>query len=79
MMDRPKMGFAIPVASWLKNELRSYVETYVNQEKIEEHGLLNWKAVAQIKDRFYSGKTELDVKLWYVLMFQLWYDRWMKS
>jgi len=79
MMDRPKMGFAIPVASWLKNELRSYVETYVNQEKIEEHGLLNWKVVAQIKDRFYSGKTELDVKLWYVLMFQLWYDRWMKS
>ena len=79
LMDRPKMGFAIPIGKWLRNELRDSLESFVNKEKIEQHGLLNWEAVSTMKEAFYSGKTELDVKLWYVFMFQMWYERWMKK
>jgi asparagine synthase (glutamine-hydrolysing) len=78
LLDRPKMGFAIPIASWLANDLRDYVETYINEEKINEQGLFNWTAINRIKTDFYSGKKENDMKLWYVLMFQLWYEKWMK-
>lgn len=78
LLDRPKMGFAIPIANWLANDLKDYVETYINESKINEQGLFNWKAINRIKTDFYAGKKENDMKLWYVLMFQLWYEKWMK-
>lgn len=77
MMNRPKMGFAIPISNWMNNELRDYVESYVNQKNIEEQGIFNWSYVEKIKTDFFNGKKEYDVKMWYLLMFQTWYDRWM--
>lgn len=77
MMNRPKMGFAIPIAEWMTDELRDYVESFVNQKNIEEQGIFNWNYVEKIKNDFFNGKKEYDVKMWYLLMFQTWYDRWM--
>jgi len=77
MMDRPKMGFAIPIANWLQNDLRELVEEYINSEKIEKQGVFNVAYVEDIKRNFYAGKKELDVKMWYLLMFQMWYEKWM--
>lgn len=78
LMSRPKMGFAIPIADWMQNELKDFVETYINETVIVSQGIFNWNYVKKIKDDFYSGKKEFDVKLWYLLMFQTWYDRWMR-
>ena len=77
-MDRPKMGFAIPLSSWMQNELRDMVEDYINEKNICEQGIFNWTAVNRLKTNFFAGKTEYDFKLWYLLMFQMWYERWMK-
>jgi len=77
-MDRPKMGFAIPLAAWMNNELKDMVNSYINEKSIKEQGLFNWDAVNRLKTAFFSGKTEYDFKLWYLLMFQMWYERWMK-
>ena len=76
-MDRPKMGFAIPIANWLQNDLRELVEEYINSEKIEKQGVFNVAYVEDIKRNFFAGKKELDVKMWYLLMFQMWYEKWM--
>ena len=78
LMDRPKMGFAIPIAEWMNGELREYVESYINKRDIVEQGIFNWDYVEKLKTAFYSGKKEYDMKMWYLLMFQTWYDRWMK-
>ena len=78
MMDRPKMGFAIPIANWMTNELRDYVESFINEKNIKEQGIFRWETVEKLKNDFYNGKKEYDMKLWYLLMFQTWYDRWMK-
>ena len=78
MMDRPKMGFAIPIASWMQNELKNHVEEYLSESKINNQGLFNWSAISDLKTKFFKGKKELDSKLWYLLMFQMWYERWMK-
>ena len=48
-------------------------------EKIKKQGLLDWEKVKELKNKFYSGKKELDYKIWYLLMFQMWYERWMKK
>ena len=79
LMDRPKMGFAIPLADWLMHPLRELVETYVSVEKVSQQGILNWPAVEKIKVDFYSGRKENATKLWYFLMFQLWYKEWMEG
>lgn len=77
LMDRPKMGFAIPIAEWLTTDLRDYVEEYISKEKIDSQGIFEWSEIEKIKKAFFGGKKEYDVKVWYVLMFQMWYERWM--
>jgi asparagine synthase (glutamine-hydrolysing) len=77
MMDRPKMGFAIPIAHWLQNDLRELVEEHISEKNIREQGLFKWEFVAKLKTDFFGGKKEFDVKLWYLLMFQMWYGKWM--
>lgn len=79
LLDRPKMGFAIPIAKWLKNELRDHVEEYLNEDRIEKQGIFNWAFIAKLKIDFYSGRKEYDSKLWYFLMFQMWYEKWMEN
>lgn len=77
LMDRPKMGFAIPIAHWLQNDLRELVEEHLSEKKIVEQGIFNWEFVAKLKADFFGGKKEFDVKLWYLLMFQMWFGKWM--
>lgn len=78
LLNRPKMGFAIPIAKWLTNELRPFLETYINEERIKKQELFNWKFVSKLKSDFLNGKKEFDVKIWYLLMFQMWYEKWME-
>jgi len=77
MMERPKMGFAIPIGSWMMNELSTYLHHYINEELITQQGIFNWEYVKQLKNDFLSGKKEYDTKVWYILMFQMWYNKWM--
>lgn len=77
-MDRPKMGFAIPIESWLKNELRDQVEYYLSKEKIVETNLFDSEIIEKLKSSFYNGRKEYGVKIWYLLSFMMWYERWMK-
>lgn len=79
LLNRPKMGFAIPIAKWLKNELRDHVEEYLNEDRIEKQGIFDWDFIAKLKHDFYSGRKEYDSKLWYFLMFQMWHERWMEN
>ncbi|MFT4095351.1 MAG: asparagine synthase (glutamine-hydrolyzing) [Niabella sp.] len=76
LMDRPKMGFSIPVSNWLANTLRPMVETYLGKTQLQQHGLFNVEAVQKIKADFFSGRKEKYLKVWHLLMFQLWYNEW---
>jgi asparagine synthase (glutamine-hydrolysing) len=78
LMDRPKMGFAIPIENWLMTDLKDKVRHYLDNTKIETQNIFDVKVVHKIKNDFYSGKKELTLKLWYLLMFQMWYEKWMQ-
>ncbi len=78
LMDRPKMGFAIPIENWLTIDLKDKVFYYLDDKKIEAQGIFETNTVHQLKLDFYSGKKEYAVKIWYLLMFQMWYEKWMK-
>lgn len=79
LLDRPKMGFAIPIANWMQNELRELLEEYISEDKIRRQGVLNWSEINKIKMAFLNGKKEYDMKVWYILMFQMWWERWMEN
>jgi asparagine synthase (glutamine-hydrolysing) len=76
MMERPKMGFGIPVESWMANELKELVKEYLSEKNLE-HGLFQVEEVNNLVSGFFSGRTEKHLKIWYLLMFQMWYKKWM--
>ena len=77
LMERPKMGFGIPVQDWLANELKPVVEEHLNTQALS-HGYFNTDEITRLKNDFYAGQKDKYLKLWYVLMFQMWYKEWMK-
>lgn len=77
MMDRPKMGFAIPFENWMTNDLKEQVMYFLDEKRIAEQDIFNTKYVINIRDQFFAGKKEFGLKVWYLLMFQMWYEKWM--
>lgn len=77
IMDRPKMGFAIPIESWLSTSLKSSVMYYLGDDHVSRQGIFRLSFVRELKSEFYSGKKEYAFKIWYLLMFQMWYEKWM--
>jgi asparagine synthase (glutamine-hydrolysing) len=77
LMDRPKMGFAVPVNSWLHGVLKPLVDKYLGESYIRKQHIFNESYILQIKRRYSEAKKENDYKIWFLLMFQMWYDKWI--
>lgn len=77
IMKRPKMGFSIPVEDWLAKELKDLVMENLSNENLKQHGLFNVSEVEKILSDFYKGRKEKYLKIWNLLMFQMWYKKWM--
>lgn len=78
IVNRPKKGFGIPVHKWLKNELKPIVVEYLNKSRLEKQGLFNPLLIQQVINEHQSGKEDQRTFLWSLLIFQLWYDKWLK-
>lgn len=79
MMNRPKMGFGIPVATWLQKDLKPFVDKYFDEAFIEKQDIFKNSEIQRIRKSFYQGKAERVEKVWYLLMFQMWYDKWINN
>jgi asparagine synthase (glutamine-hydrolysing) len=78
MLNRPKMGFTPPLAEWMRGPLKDYVMHYLNEERTKSHGLLNYAAIDKIKCDFYNlNYDKAAKKIWNILMFEMWYEKWM--
>lgn len=80
MFERPKMGFGIPVNEWLRGPLREWGGDILSPAKIRAQGWLDADIVTKAWNDHQAGVTAHGnaTHLWSVLMFQAWYDRWMK-
>lgn len=73
MMDRPKKGFGIPVADWLRDgELREWMEDLTNKDKIKKQGILKPDIVENIKQDFIKHKINADM-MWWICIFEQWF------
>jgi asparagine synthase (glutamine-hydrolysing) len=76
--DRPKKGFGIPVAQWLKGELREALEDELSPDRLEGQGLFVPSEVRRLLDEHMTGKRDHRKPLWTLFVFQLWHRRWVE-
>ena len=74
LLDRPKSGFDIPFALWMKEELKELVYEQINEKRLNEDKLFYTSFIINIRDNFYQGNDSYKYKLWRIFIFQLWYE-----
>lgn len=77
ILDRPKKGFGIPVARWLRGELSALLDERLGRDRLIKQGLFRPESVARRIDEHRRGVRDHRKPLWTLLMFQLWWDSWM--
>jgi asparagine synthase (glutamine-hydrolysing) len=76
LVNRPKMGFGLPVGAWLRGPLRSWADDLLDPGLVARQGYLLPDVVSSAWQRHLSGRVDLEDKLWAVLMFQSWLETW---
>lgn len=76
LIERPKSGFQVPLYEWLRDDLREQLDRYLSYENLRDSGIYNVDAVLQIKAHLYQGKSINLSLLWFILMFEMWRERW---
>lgn len=72
LVDRPKKGFSVPIARWLRQELKVWAEDMLFGSDLVSSEYINQEEVARVWKAHLSGFQDNSAKLWSVLMFQLW-------
>jgi len=75
LIGRPKMGFGVPVGSWLRGPLRDWAEALLDPARIDGEGILDGAMVAEHWQEHLSGRRNWSYRLWAVLMFQAWSEK----
>jgi asparagine synthase (glutamine-hydrolysing) len=77
LLYAPKKGFIIPVSDWLRTSLRSKVEQHFDKKYLQNQGIFNPGIYEKIVIPHLNGKKDNSQKLWTLLMFQFWYDKFI--
>lgn len=74
MMDRPKLGFGIPIENWLRGPLKEWAEHLLSVESLQKHSVFNPDPIRKTWQLHKSGKRNFHHVLWNVLVLQAWLE-----
>jgi hypothetical protein len=77
VLDRPKHGFAVPIAEWLRGPLAAKLAEVSEPDFLAKQGLFEPSFIKRVIEEHRVGRKDRRKELWAFLMFQLWYRRWM--
>ena len=77
MIDRPKKGFSVPVAEWIRGPLRGWAEDLIQKTRTQHGAILNADVIGDKWQEHLSGRRDHSELLWPVLMFESWAQKWM--
>jgi len=77
IIDRRKAGFGVPLNRCLRESLAPLVQEYLSPERLRKAGLLDVQAVDGLVDTHLSGRADVGHKLWLLLLFELWREKWL--
>ena len=72
------MGFAVPLALWLRKRLKNWMFEILSEDKLKRQKIFHFEFVKKLMDEHISQKKNNQYGLWNILMFQIWYDKWME-
>ena len=78
ILHRRKRGFAIPIGTWLQHDLRSFMRETLSKEQLARSGVFEERVVERLMNEHEQGRADHRKKLWTILVFQLWYERWAR-
>jgi asparagine synthase (glutamine-hydrolysing) len=73
LLERPKMGFGVPIDSWMRGPLRDWVESLIDERRLREEGFFRPQVIRAVWDEHLAGRAN-QFKLWPALMFQAWLE-----
>ncbi len=76
LVERPKMGFGLPVGAWLRTRLRPWAEELLDERRLLAQGIVDPGPVRRAWALHLAGRRDLGHELWDVLMLQAWLDEW---
>lgn len=74
LIERPKMGFALPIDGWLKHELRDWAEALLDEGRLRREGFFHPEPIRRKWQEHLEGKANWQYDLWSILMFQSWLE-----
>jgi asparagine synthase (glutamine-hydrolysing) len=74
LIERPKMGFGVPLGAWLRGPLRDWAEALLDERRLRERGYLEPAAVRRVWEQHLSGWSDRRFLLWNILSFEAWLD-----
>jgi asparagine synthase (glutamine-hydrolysing) len=72
IIDRKKRGFGAPIGGWFKNELSSFLDTVLSEERVNERGVFDWTEIERIKASHRENREDYTDHLLSLLNFELW-------
>lgn len=74
LIDRPKKGFSVPLALWLRGPLRDWAESLIIEKKLKDQNFFNHKMIKKMWLEHVNGSADHSTRLWGILMFQAWLE-----
>ena len=75
LIERPKMGFGVPIDDWLRGPLKDWAESLIDEARLREEGFFRPEPIREMWTEHLSGKKNWQYQIWDILMFQSWYER----